>query len=110
MEIMGFHLPGASFINPGTPLRDALTREATKRALAITALGNEFTPAGEMIDERSIVNGVVGLHATGGSTNHTMHLVAMARAAASCLPGRTFRSFPISCRCSRASIRTGWPT
>ncbi|OJF95239.1 phosphogluconate dehydratase [Pararhizobium antarcticum] len=81
MEIMGFHLPGASFINPGTPLRDALTREATKRALAITALGNEFTPAGEMIDERSIVNGVVGLHATGGSTNHTMHLVAMARSA-----------------------------
>ena len=81
MEIMGFHLPGASFINPGTPLRDALTKEAAKRALAITALGNEFTPAGEMIDERSIVNGVVGLHATGGSTNHTLHLVAMARAA-----------------------------
>ncbi|RKE86152.1 phosphogluconate dehydratase [Rhizobium sp. AG855] len=80
MEIMGFHLPGASFINPGTPLRDALTKEATKRALAITALGNEFTPAGEMIDERSIVNGVVGLHATGGSTNHTLHLIAMARA------------------------------
>jgi phosphogluconate dehydratase len=81
MEIMGFHLPGASFVNPGTPLRDALTKEAAKRALAITALGNEFTPAGEMIDERSIVNGVVGLHATGGSTNHTLHLVAMARAA-----------------------------
>ena len=80
MEIMGFHMPGASFINPGTPLREALTREATKRALAITAMGNEFTPAGEMIDERSIVNGVVGLHATGGSTNHTLHLVAMARA------------------------------
>src|SRR3546814_17861405 len=81
MEIMGFHMPGASFINPGTPLREALTREAARRALAITALGNEFTPAGEMIDERSIVNGVVGLHATGGSTNHTLHLVAMARAA-----------------------------
>ncbi|MGJ7040840.1 phosphogluconate dehydratase [Shinella sp. BE166] len=81
MEIMGFHMPGASFINPGTPLRDALTKEATKRALAITAQGNEFTPAGEMIDERSIVNGVVGLHATGGSTNHTLHLLAMARAA-----------------------------
>jgi phosphogluconate dehydratase len=81
MEIMGFHLPGSSFINPGTPLREALTREAAKRALAITALGNEFTPAGEMIDERSVVNGVVGLHATGGSTNHTLHLVAMARAA-----------------------------
>ncbi|WP_027685956.1 phosphogluconate dehydratase [Rhizobium leguminosarum] len=81
MEIMGFHMPGSSFINPGTPLREALTREAAKRALAITALGNEFTPAGEMIDERSVVNGVVGLHATGGSTNHTLHLVAMARAA-----------------------------
>ena len=81
MEIMGFHMPGSSFINPGTPLRDALTREAAKRALAITAQGNEFTPAGEMIDERSVVNGVVGLHATGGSTNHTMHLIAMARAA-----------------------------
>ncbi|MDQ0458140.1 phosphogluconate dehydratase [Rhizobium paknamense] len=80
MEIMGFHLPGASFVNPGTPLRDALTKEAAKRALQITALGNEFTPAGEMIDERSIINGVVGLHATGGSTNHTMHLIAMARA------------------------------
>ncbi|MDQ0998197.1 phosphogluconate dehydratase [Phyllobacterium ifriqiyense] len=81
MEIMGLHMPGSSFINPGTPLRDALTREAAKRALAITALGNEFTPVGEMIDERTIVNGVVGLHATGGSTNHTMHLVAMAAAA-----------------------------
>ncbi|MDI6834166.1 MAG: phosphogluconate dehydratase [Rhizobiaceae bacterium] len=81
MEIMGLHMPGASFVNPNTPLREALTREAAKRALAITALGNEFTPVGEMIDERSIVNGVVGLHATGGSTNHTMHLVAMARAA-----------------------------
>ena len=81
MEIMGLHTPGATFVNPGTPLRDALTKEATKRALAITAQGNEFTPVGEMIDERSIVNGVVGLHATGGSTNHTLHLVAMARAA-----------------------------
>ncbi|MFM2278775.1 MAG: phosphogluconate dehydratase Edd [Pseudomonadota bacterium] len=81
MEIMGFHMPGSSFINPGTPLREALTREAAKRALEITALGNEYTAAGEMIDERSIVNGVVGLHATGGSTNHTLHLVAIARAA-----------------------------
>jgi len=81
MEIMGLHLPGASFVNPGTPLREALTREATKRALAITALGNEFTPVGEVIDEKAIVNGVVGLHATGGSTNHTMHLIAMAGAA-----------------------------
>jgi phosphogluconate dehydratase len=81
MEIMGLHMPGASFVNPGTPLRDALTREAAKRALAITALGNAYTPVGRMIDERSIVNGVVGLHATGGSTNHTIHLIAMAAAA-----------------------------
>jgi phosphogluconate dehydratase len=81
MEIMGLHMPGASFVNPGTPLRDALTREATKRALAITALGNAYTPVGRMIDERSVVNGVVGLHATGGSTNHTIHLIAMAAAA-----------------------------
>jgi phosphogluconate dehydratase len=81
MEIMGLHTPGASFINPGTPLRDALTREAAKRALAITALGNAYTPVGRMIDERSVVNGVVGLHSTGGSTNHTIHLIAMAAAA-----------------------------
>jgi phosphogluconate dehydratase len=81
MEIMGLHLPGASFVNPGTPLRDALTRTATRRALAITAQGNEYTPAGHVIDEKSIVNGLVGLLATGGSTNHTMHLVAMANAA-----------------------------
>jgi phosphogluconate dehydratase len=81
MEIMGLHLPGASFVNPNTPLRDALTREATKRAMAITSLGNEFTPVGQVIDEKAIVNGVVGLNATGGSTNHTLHLVAIARAA-----------------------------
>ena len=81
MEIMGLHTPGASFVNPGTPLRDALTKEAARRALAITALGNAYTPVGRMIDERSVVNGVVGLHATGGSTNHTIHLIAMAAAA-----------------------------
>jgi phosphogluconate dehydratase len=81
MEIMGLHIPGASFVNPNTPLRDALTRLATARALAITALGNEYTPVGAIVDERALVNGVVGLHATGGSTNHTLHLVAMARAA-----------------------------
>ncbi|GGA73822.1 phosphogluconate dehydratase [Nitratireductor aestuarii] len=81
MEIMGLHTPGASFVNPNTPLRTALTREAAKRALAITAQGNEFTPVGRMIDERSIVNAVVGLNATGGSTNHTIHLIAIAAAA-----------------------------
>lgn len=81
MEIMGLHLPGSSFVNPETPLRDALTRAAAKRASEITALGNEYTPIGEVIDERAVVNGIVGLMATGGSTNHTIHLVAMARCA-----------------------------
>ena len=81
MEFMGLHLPGSSFVNPGTPLRDALTKEATRRALAITAAGNEFTPVGQVIDERAIVNGVIGLHTTGGSTNHALHLVAIAKAA-----------------------------
>jgi phosphogluconate dehydratase len=81
MEIMGLHMPGASFVNPGTPLREALTKEATRRALAITALGNEYTPVGEMINEKSVVNGIIGLHATGGSTNLAIHLLAMANAA-----------------------------
>src|SRR5262249_977994 len=72
MEIMGLHRAGASLVNTNTPLRDALTREAAKRALSITRLGNDYRPVGRMIDERSIVNGVVGLHATGGSTNHTI--------------------------------------
>ncbi len=82
MEFMGLHTPGSSFVNPGTPLRDAaLTAEAAKRALRFTALGNEYTPVGRMVDERSIVNAVVGLNATGGSTNHTLHLIAIAAAA-----------------------------
>ena len=81
MEIMGLHLPGSSFVNPNTPLREALTIEATRRALSITALGNNYTPVGRMLDERVFVNGIVGLHATGGSTNHTLHVVAMAAAA-----------------------------
>ncbi len=81
MEFMGLHLPGASFVNPGTPLRDALTAAAAKRALAISALGNEYTPACDILDERAFVNGIVGLMATGGSTNLLIHLIAMARAA-----------------------------
>ncbi|ODN71426.1 Phosphogluconate dehydratase [Methylobrevis pamukkalensis] len=81
MEIMGLHLPGSSFVNPNTPLRDALTREAARRALSLTATGNQYTPIAEVIDEKAVVNGVVGLNATGGSTNHTMHLIAMAKAA-----------------------------
>ena len=81
MEIMGLHLPGSSFVNPNTPLRDALTKLGVKRAMEITSHGNHFTPIGHVVDERAVVNGVVGLHATGGSTNHTIHLVAMAAAA-----------------------------
>jgi phosphogluconate dehydratase len=81
MEFMGLHLPGASFVNPGTPLREALTTAAVERAAAITALGNEFRPVGEILDERAFVNGLVGLMATGGSTNLVLHLPAMARAA-----------------------------
>jgi len=80
MELMGLHLPGASFVNPGTPLREALTTAAVERAAAITALGNDFRPAGEVLDERAYVNGIVGLMATGGSTNLVLHLPAMARA------------------------------
>ncbi|HET6787096.1 MAG TPA: phosphogluconate dehydratase, partial [Aquabacterium sp.] len=81
MEVMGLHLPGAAFIPPGTPLREALTRQAAHRVLQLTAQGQEYTPIGHLVDERAIVNGIVGLLATGGSTNHTLHLVAMARAA-----------------------------
>lgn len=81
MEIMGLHLPGSTFVNPGTPLREAITRESAKQALSITALGNAYRPIGRIYDEKAVVNGVVGLLATGGSTNHTMHLIAMAAAA-----------------------------
>ncbi|WP_428925329.1 phosphogluconate dehydratase [Marinibacterium sp. SX1] len=80
MEFMGLHLPGASFVNPNTELRDALTREGARRALSLSALGNNYTPVGEVLDERAYVNGIVGLHATGGSTNLVIHMVAMARA------------------------------
>jgi phosphogluconate dehydratase len=81
MEVMGLHLPGASFVNPGTPLREALTVQAVRRAAEISALGNDYRPAGEILDERAFVNGIVGLMATGGSTNLVLHLPAMARAA-----------------------------
>ena len=81
MEFMGLHLPGASFVNPGTPLRDALTTAATERALEMTALGNDYTPVCDILDEKAFVNGLVGLMATGGSTNLVIHLPAMAKAA-----------------------------
>ena len=81
MEIMGLHLPGASFVTPGTPLRHALTEAAVERVLAIAKHGDEFLPIGELLDERAFVNGLVGLCATGGSTNLTLHFIAMAAAA-----------------------------
>jgi len=81
MEFMGLQLPGSSFVNPDDEMRDQLTRVATLRAAAITKQGNEFTPIGHIVDEGAIVNGMIGLLATGGSTNHTLHLVAMAAAA-----------------------------
>ena len=81
VEIMGLHLPGSSFVNPGTPLRDALTDTAARQVTRITDLGDEYRPIGHIVDAKAIVNGLVGLLATGGSTNHTMHLVAVAKAA-----------------------------
>jgi phosphogluconate dehydratase len=81
VEMMGLHLPGASFINPNTLLREQLTQEAARRVLQLTALSDTYLPIGQMVDEHVLVNGIVGWLATGGSTNHTMHLVAIARAA-----------------------------
>ncbi|WP_299286539.1 phosphogluconate dehydratase [uncultured Tateyamaria sp.] len=80
MEFMGLHLPGASFVNPNTNLRDALTIEGAKRALSLSALGNHYTPVCDVLDEKAYVNGIIGLNATGGSTNLLIHLIAMARA------------------------------
>ncbi|MEM6466549.1 MAG: phosphogluconate dehydratase [Pseudomonadota bacterium] len=92
MEFMGLHLPGASFVNPGTPLRDALTVAGAKRALAISDLGNEYTPVSDVLDERAFVNGIVGLMATGGSTNLLIHLIAMAKAAGVILTWDDFKA------------------
>lgn len=80
MEIMGLHLPGSSFVNPYTPLRDELTKEAARQVLKFTALGDDYRPIAHMVSEKAIINAVIGLLATGGSTNHTMHLIAIARA------------------------------
>ena len=81
MELMGLQLPGGSFVNPGTSLRDKLTDEAVRRVIGNTALGEHYVPVGEIVDEKAVVNSIVGLLATGGSTNHTIHLVAIAKAA-----------------------------
>jgi phosphogluconate dehydratase len=81
MEVMGLHLPGSAFVTPNTPLRDALTAAAAARAVALTDRGAGYIPLGRIVDEKAIVNAIVGLLATGGSTNHTLHLVAIAKAA-----------------------------
>ncbi|HEU5048255.1 MAG TPA: phosphogluconate dehydratase [Rickettsiales bacterium] len=81
MEVMGLQLPGSSFVNPGTKLRDAFTRAATVQAMKNSALAGQYLPLAQMLDEKAIVNGIIGLVATGGSTNHTIHLIAIARAA-----------------------------
>ncbi|WP_026361085.1 phosphogluconate dehydratase [Amycolatopsis nigrescens] len=80
VEVMGLHLPGASFVHPGSPLRRALTEQAGRRIVELSR-NEHYTPIAEVVDERSVVNGVVSLLATGGSTNHTLHLVAVAAAA-----------------------------
>ncbi|AIN60073.1 phosphogluconate dehydratase [Pseudomonas soli] len=81
MEVMGLHLPGASFVNPYTPLRDALTAEAARQVTRMTKASGSFMPIGEIVDEKALVNSIVALHATGGSTNHTLHIPAIAQAA-----------------------------
>ncbi len=81
MEMMGLHMPGAAFVPPGTPLRQALTRAAVHRLAEIDDRGNDRRPLARCVDEKAIVNACVGLLATGGSTNHAIHLPAMARAA-----------------------------
>ena len=81
MEMMGLHLPGSAFIHPDTPLRDALVAQAARRCAAIGPRSAEWIPSGHVVDEKAVVNGLVGLMATGGSTNHVLHLVAIAQAA-----------------------------
>merc|ERR1711965_409449 len=90
MEVMGLHLPGAAFINPQDDLRHALTVAATHQAVAIARRGSDPRPIGKVLDARSFVNAIIGLHATGGSTNHTLHLPAMAAAAGITLTWQDF--------------------
>jgi phosphogluconate dehydratase len=81
LEMMGLQLPNSSFVNTNTPLREALTAEAARTLLSMTEVSGNYRPIGQIVDERSFVNAIVGLMATGGSTNHTIHLIAMAKAA-----------------------------
>jgi phosphogluconate dehydratase len=102
MEFMGLQLPGGSFVNPGTALRDALTREAVVRVLENTHLGDSYRPIGRIVSEKAMVNAIIGLLATGGSTNHTIHLIAIARIAGIRLDWQDFdelsRAIPLLAR------------
>jgi phosphogluconate dehydratase len=102
MEIMGLHLPGSSFVNANTPLRDALTEAASVKLLEFSPLGENYLPISKIIDEKSFVNAIVGLLATGGSSNHTIHLIAMARACGIMLTWDDFDALskitPLLCR------------
>lgn len=102
MEMMGLHMPGSAFVNPGTPLRAALTEAAARRVAEVTALGNDYRPIGAIVDEKAIVNAIVGLVATGGSTNHTIHLIAVAAAAGIKIAWQDFAEIshvtPLLCR------------
>ena len=102
MEIMGLHIPGGSFVPTNTPLRDSLTQYAAEQLLSLTHQGSNFMPLGKMIEEKSFVNAIVGLLATGGSTNHTIHLIAMARAAGIVLKWEDFDALskitPLLCK------------
>jgi phosphogluconate dehydratase len=107
MEVMGLHLPGSAFVHPHTPLREALTRAAAVRA---AQLAGGKVGIGQMIDEKAIVNAIVGLLATGGSTNHTLHLVAIARAAGILINWDDFDALSAWCRCWPRSTRMARPT
>ncbi len=108
---MGLHLPGASFVNPEhAAARRADPGGGHARVAEITALGNDYTPVGEVVDERAVVNGIVGLLATGGSTNHAIHLVAMARAAGILLTWDDFADLSEVVPLLAGSIPTAWPT
>ncbi|MGR4001397.1 MAG: phosphogluconate dehydratase [Alphaproteobacteria bacterium] len=102
MEFMGLHLPGASFVHPGTPLREALTREAVRSVLSLTLRSGAYLPVGRVLDARAFVNGMVGLNATGGSTNLVIHMIAMARAAGLVLNSSDFADIssvvPLLCK------------
>src|SRR3546814_7068060 len=93
MELMGLHIPGAAFVNPGTKLRQALTRAATHRLTQIGWDGDDYRPLGRCVDAKAIVNAAVGLLATGGSTNHAIHLPAIASAAGIVIDWQAFDEF-----------------